>query len=162
MDDIDPKILLEKPETEASKIFILNTPADPEAEYTQVAPSPGSRHRPSLGIVRPHPAVLGRQRRPGLLREEQRVPAHRLRQIVRFPISRRFSRAQIFQENKNISVSSIKWTWSGNRTTIPPSRSVPSRFILYSILSLQDILRCRVMTTGIFETKFEVDKVRFQ
>ena len=25
----------------------------------------------------------------------------------------------------------------------------------------QDILRCRVMTTGIFETKFEVDKVRF-
>ena len=26
----------------------------------------------------------------------------------------------------------------------------------------QDILRCRVMTTGIFETKFEVDKVRFQ
>uniref|UniRef100_A0A914UXX6 Guanine nucleotide-binding protein G(s) subunit alpha n=1 Tax=Plectus sambesii TaxID=2011161 RepID=A0A914UXX6_9BILA len=27
--------------------------------------------------------------------------------------------------------------------------------------SEQDILRCRVMTTGIFETKFEVDKVRF-
>lgn len=30
------------------------------------------------------------------------------------------------------------------------------------LLKLQDILRCRVMTTGIFETKFEVDKVRFQ
>lgn len=28
--------------------------------------------------------------------------------------------------------------------------------------SEQDILRCRVMTTGIFETKFEVEKVRFQ
>ncbi|KAI1692273.1 g-protein alpha subunit domain-containing protein [Ditylenchus destructor] len=27
--------------------------------------------------------------------------------------------------------------------------------------SEQDILRCRVMTTGIFETKFEMDKVRF-
>ncbi|KHN78040.1 Guanine nucleotide-binding proteinG(s) subunit alpha [Toxocara canis] len=27
--------------------------------------------------------------------------------------------------------------------------------------SEQDILRCRVMTTGIFETKFEIDKVRF-
>ncbi|CAD5208946.1 unnamed protein product [Bursaphelenchus xylophilus] len=27
--------------------------------------------------------------------------------------------------------------------------------------SEQDILRCRVMTTGIFETKFEVEKVRF-
>ncbi|CAK5011217.1 unnamed protein product [Meloidogyne enterolobii] len=27
--------------------------------------------------------------------------------------------------------------------------------------SEQDILRCRVMTSGIFETKFEVDKVRF-
>lgn len=27
--------------------------------------------------------------------------------------------------------------------------------------SEQDILRCRVMTTGIFETKFEVDKVKF-
>ena len=30
------------------------------------------------------------------------------------------------------------------------------------IQGAQDILRCRVMTTGIFETKFEVDKVRFQ
>ncbi|VDD97091.1 unnamed protein product [Enterobius vermicularis] len=29
------------------------------------------------------------------------------------------------------------------------------------IPSEQDILRCRVMTTGIFETKFEVDRVRF-
>jgi guanine nucleotide-binding protein G(s) subunit alpha len=27
--------------------------------------------------------------------------------------------------------------------------------------SEQDILRARVMTSGIFETKFEVDKVRF-
>ena len=29
-------------------------------------------------------------------------------------------------------------------------------------VNFKDILRCRVMTTGIFETKFEVDKVRFQ
>lgn len=33
---------------------------------------------------------------------------------------------------------------------------------IFSDPSEQDILRCRVMTTGIFETKFEVDKVRFQ
>lgn len=26
----------------------------------------------------------------------------------------------------------------------------------------QDILRCRVLTSGIFETKFQVDKVNFQ
>lgn len=26
----------------------------------------------------------------------------------------------------------------------------------------QDILRCRVLTSGIFETRFQVDKVNFQ
>lgn len=36
MDDIDPRVSLEKAENEASKIFILNTPADPDSEYTQV------------------------------------------------------------------------------------------------------------------------------
>lgn len=29
-------------------------------------------------------------------------------------------------------------------------------------LPFQDILRCRVLTSGIFETKFTVDKVNFQ
>lgn len=28
--------------------------------------------------------------------------------------------------------------------------------------SEQDILRCRVLTSGIFETRFQVDKVNFQ
>ena len=28
--------------------------------------------------------------------------------------------------------------------------------------SEQDILRCRVLTSGIFETKFQVEKVNFQ
>lgn len=27
---------------------------------------------------------------------------------------------------------------------------------------LQDLLRCRVLTSGIFETRFQVDKVNFQ
>lgn len=28
--------------------------------------------------------------------------------------------------------------------------------------NLQDILRCRVLTSGIFETRFQVEKVNFQ
>ena len=32
----------------------------------------------------------------------------------------------------------------------------------YSFLFAQDILRCRVLTSGIFETKFVVEKVHFQ
>ena len=33
---------------------------------------------------------------------------------------------------------------------------------LLNLRTPQDLLRCRVLTSGILETKFEVDKVNFQ
>ena len=42
-------------------------------------------------------------------------------------------------------------------------RMLSSLVVVLNITSsLQDILRCRVLTSGIFETKFVVDKVNFQ
>ena len=38
MDDIVPKVSLERPENEASKAFVLNSPADPDSDYSQVLP----------------------------------------------------------------------------------------------------------------------------
>lgn len=34
--------------------------------------------------------------------------------------------------------------------------------VCFVVVFYQDLLRCRVLTSGIFETRFQVDKVNFQ
>lgn len=76
-----------------------------------------------------------------------------------------------------VRASSTGWTQSGGQTTHPLTRLVtydisaytalPPRvcrqqlFLLLPLLR-KDLLRCRVLTSGIFETRFQVDKVNFQ
>ena len=39
---------------------------------------------------------------------------------------------------------------------------LPANAILAMYFYFQDLLRCRVLTSGIIETRFQVDKVKFQ
>ena len=62
-------------------------------------------------------------------------------------------------------MSAAKWQQisSGHNLLNKIILSVPSFMIHVNFgLLLQDILRCRVLTSGIFETRFTVEKVNFQ
>lgn len=52
---------------------------------------------------------------------------------------------------------------SGSASLSAPGRLLRTGSLgLLSSLCPQDLLRCRVLTSGIFETRFQVDKVNFQ
>lgn len=82
---------------------------------------------------------LGRQWRAEDIRAVERVPIDRLREIVR--------------EYHGKTLQECIFSFLERMDVVRAPDYMPTE---------QDILRCRVMTTGIFETRFEVDKVRFQ
>ena len=42
------------------------------------------------------------------------------------------------------------------------TRKITAQLYIPANCSFQDLLRCRVLTSGIIETRFQVDKVKFQ
>lgn len=110
-------------------------------------PSFRSRLQLSTRVLRAHGGALERSRGSADLWAIKRVPTDWLREIV----SQTTFAAPLPQSFH--FHASLRFSFLDRVSVVKQPNYTPSE---------QDILRCRVLTSGIFETRFQVDKVNFQ